>query len=72
MAIRVSPDRIAEAVSENFKGKVIFAFDRGFADEKLIRYFEFMGANHVMRVPRNVGIEAFEYRGKLSSFGQWV
>ena len=51
--------------------KVIFTFDRGFADEKLIRYLKQMGAHHVMRVPKNCGIEAFEYRGKLSSFGHW-
>jgi hypothetical protein len=49
---------------------VIFVFDRGFADEKLIRYLKHMGAHQVMRVPKNCGIEAFEYRGKLASFGQ--
>lgn len=56
---------------EGVSWQVIFVFDRGFADEKLIRYLERMGANHIMRVPKNCGIEAFEYRRKLSSFGQW-
>lgn len=63
-------DLVYETIRKVFPGRrVIFVFDRGFADEKLIRYLEYMGAHHVMRVPKNVGIEAFEYRGKLSSFG---
>jgi len=37
--------------------KVIFVFDRGFADEKLIRYLKHMGAHQVMRVPKNCGID---------------
>jgi hypothetical protein len=65
-------DLAYEAIQEVFPGrKVIFVFDRGFADEKLIRYLKHMGANHIIRVPKHCGIEAFEYRGKLSSFGQW-
>ena len=65
-------DQSYETIQKVFPGRrVIFVFDRGFADEKLIRYLECMGASHVMRVPKNVGIEAFEYSGKLSSFGQW-
>jgi hypothetical protein len=65
-------DQAYDSIQKVFPGRqVIFVFDRGFADEKLIRYLEYMGASHVMRVPKNVGIEAFEYRGKLSSFGQW-
>lgn len=65
-------DQAYETIQKVFPGRrVVFVFDRGFADEKLIRYLEYMGASHVMRVPKNVGIEAFEYRGKLSSFGQW-
>lgn len=65
-------DSAYETIQQVFPGRrVIFVFDRGFADEKLIRYLEYMGAHHVMRVPKNAGIEAFEYRGKLSSFGQW-
>ena len=64
-------DQIYDSIQCIFPGRrVIFVFDRGFADEKLIRYLKYMGANHIMRVPKNVGIEAFEYRGKLSSFGQ--
>jgi len=65
-------DQVYDSIQQVFPGRqVIFVFDRGFADEKLIRYLECMGAHHVMRVPKNVGIEAFEYRGKLSSFGEW-
>jgi hypothetical protein len=64
-------DLTYETIQRVFPGRrVIFVFDRGFADEKLIRYLKHMGANHIMRVPKNCGIEAFEYRGKLSSFGQ--
>jgi len=64
-------DQCYETIQGVFPGRrVIFVFDRGFADEKLIRYLEHMGANHVMRVPKNVGIETFEYKGKLSSFGR--
>lgn len=65
-------DQSYETIQKVFPGrKVIFVFDRGFADEKLIRYLKHMGAHQVMRVPKNCGIEAFEYRGKLASFGQW-
>ena len=65
-------DQVYESIQKVFPGRqVIFVFDRGFADEKLIRYLKHMGAHHVMRVPKNCGIQAFEYRGKLSSFGQW-
>lgn len=65
-------DQAYEIIQKVFPGrKVIFVFDRGFADEKLIRYLKQMGAHQVMRVPKNCGIEAFEYRGKLVSFGQW-
>lgn len=65
-------DQAYDSIQKVFPGRqVIFVFDRGFADEKLIRYLEYMGASHVMRVPKNCGIEAFEYRGKLSSFSQW-
>jgi hypothetical protein len=61
-----------KSIQKVFPGRrVIFVFDRGFADEKLVRYLEHMGAKHVMRVPKNVGIQAFEYRGKLSSFDHW-
>ena len=64
-------DLTYETIQKVFPGRrVIFVFDRGFADEKLIRYLKHMGANHIMRVPKNCGIEAFEYRGMLSSFGQ--
>ena len=65
-------DLTYKAIQKVFPGRrVIFVFDRGFADEKLIRYLKRMGANHIMRVPKHCGIEAFEYRGKLSSFGRW-
>lgn len=69
-------DLAYESIQNVFPGRrVIFVFDRGFADEKLIHYLKHMGARHIMRVPKNVGIEVFEYshkyRGKLSSFGHW-
>jgi hypothetical protein len=65
-------DLAYETIQKVFPGRqVIFVFDRGFADEKLIRYLKHKGAHQVMRVPKNAGIEAFEYRGKLSSFGRW-
>ncbi len=64
-------DQVYETIQRLFFGRrVIFVFDRGFADEKLIRYLKHMGAHHILRVPKNCGIEVFEYRGKLSSFGQ--
>ncbi len=64
-------DLTYKAIQKVFPGRrVIFVFDRGFADEKLIRYLKDMGANHIMRVPKSCGIEAFEYKGKLSTFGQ--
>lgn len=64
-------DQAYETIQKVFPGRrVIFVFDRGFADEKLIRYLKHMGAHQVMRVPKNAGIEAFEYRGKLAAFGQ--
>jgi hypothetical protein len=65
-------DLVYETIQRIFPGrKVIFVFDRGFADEKLMGYLKHMGANYVMRVPKNCGIVAMEYKGKLDSFGQW-
>ena len=64
-------DQVYETIQKVFFGRrVIFVFDRGFADEKLIRYLKHKGTNYVMRVPKNCGIEVLQYRGKLSSFGQ--
>lgn len=48
--------------------KIIMVFDRGFADEKLMRYIEEFGGNYVMRVQKNVGIITPDYEGKLSEF----
>ena len=43
-------DLTCKAIQRVFPGRrVIFVFDRGFADEKLIRYLKRMGANHIMR-----------------------
>ena len=51
--------------------KVIFVFDRGFADEKLMNYMNHFDSNYIMRVPKNCGIVGMEYKGKLSSFGHF-
>lgn len=50
---------------------VIFVFDRGFADEKLMKYMEHFASDYIMRVPKNCGIVGMEYKGKLSTFGHW-
>ncbi len=50
---------------------VIFVFDRGFADEKLMRYLESFDSNYVIRVPKNSGIIGLGYKGKLSGFESW-
>ena len=63
-------DFVHESIKRVFPDKrEIFVFDRGFADEKLIRYLELMGVHYVMRVPKNSGISTMGYRGKLSEFG---
>ena len=65
-------DLAYETIQKVFPGRrVIFVFDRGFADEKLIHYLKHEGAQQVMRVPKHCGIEAFEYSGKLKHSGQW-
>jgi hypothetical protein len=51
--------------------KVIFVFDRGFADEKLMRYMECFASDYIIRVPKNCGIVGLEYKGKLSTFDHW-
>jgi hypothetical protein len=51
--------------------KVIFVFDRGFADEKLMKYMNHFDSDYIIRVPKNCGIVGMEYKGKLSSFGHW-
>ena len=48
--------------------KVIFVFDRGFADEKLMNYMNQFTSNYIIRVPKNSGIVGIGYEGKLSSF----
>jgi len=50
--------------------RFIFVFDRGFSDEKLMRYMEYFSVDYVIRVPKNSGIVGMEYKGKLSSFCQ--
>lgn len=50
---------------------VIFVFDRGFADEKLMRYLERFNGNYVIRVPKNSGIIGLGYKSKLSGFDHW-
>lgn len=51
--------------------KVIFVFDRGFADEKLMKYLNHFGSDYIIRVPKNCGIVGLEYKGKLGTFGHW-
>lgn len=48
--------------------KAIFVFDRGFADEKLMKYMEFTVGDYIIRVPKNCGIICVEYKGKLLGF----
>lgn len=50
---------------------VIFVFDRGFADEKLMRYLKSFEAKYVIRIPKHSGIIGLGYRGKISGFDQW-
>ena len=49
----------------------VFIFDRGFADVKLMKYLDWMGAKFIIRVRKNTGILVEGYAGKLSEFGQW-
>lgn len=51
--------------------KVIFVFDRGFADEKLMKYMECFASDYIIRVPKNCGIVGMEYKGKLATFERW-
>ena len=51
--------------------KVVFVFDRGFADEKLMNYMNYFDSDYIIRVPKNSGIVSSEYKGKLSSYGHW-
>lgn len=49
----------------------VFIFDRGFADVKLMKYLDWMGAKFIIRVRKNTGIVVEGYAGKLTEFGQW-
>jgi len=51
--------------------KVVFVFDRGFADEKLMKYMDYFDSDYIIRLPKNCGIVGLEYRGKLANFGRW-
>ena len=51
--------------------KVIFVFDRGFADEKLMKYMNYFDSDYIIRVPQNCGIVGLEYKGKLATFDHW-
>jgi transposase len=51
--------------------KVVFVFDRGFADEKLMNYMNYFDSDYIIRVPKNSGIVGLEYKGKLSSYGHF-
>lgn len=39
---------------------VIFVFDRGFADEKLMKYMNYFDSNYIIRIPKNCGIVGLE------------
>ena len=49
----------------------VFIFDRGFADVKLMKYLDYMGAKFIIRVRKNTGIVVGVYAGKLTELGQW-
>jgi len=49
----------------------IFIFDRGFADVKLMKYLDLMGAKFIIRVRKNAGILVEGNMSKLADFGQW-
>jgi len=61
--------------------KMMFVFDRGFADEKLMKYMNHFDSDYIIRVPKNCGIVGsvflslggtrMVYKGKLSSFGHF-
>jgi hypothetical protein len=51
--------------------KVIFVYDRGFADEKLMKYMNYFDSDYIIRVPKNCGIVGLEYKGRLATFGHW-
>lgn len=63
-------DVLLDYIDKIFPGReVILIFDRGFSDEKLMRYIENFGGKYVIRVRKNVGIAVSDYIGKLSDFG---
>lgn len=51
--------------------KVIFVFDRGFADEKLMNYMNHFESDYIIRVPKSCGIVGMGYKGKLGTFCHW-
>jgi len=61
--------------------KMMFVFDRGFADEKLMNYMNHFDSDYIIRVPKNCGIVGsvllslggtrMVYKGQLSSFGHF-
>lgn len=65
-------DMVIETIKEIMPDrKVVFVFDRGFADEKLMKYMDYFDSDYIIRVPKNSGILGLEYKGKLSSYGHW-
>ena len=51
--------------------EAVFIFDRGFADVKLMKYLDFMGAKFIIRARKNTGILVGGDVSKLAEFGQW-
>jgi len=69
-------DQVHEAIQEllsdmSWDGGAVFIFDRGFADVKLMKYLDCMGAKFIIRVRKNTGIVVEGHVSKLAEFGQW-
>jgi hypothetical protein len=58
-------DIVIDAINQIMPNrKVIYVFDRGFADEKLMKYMNYFNSDYIIRVPKNCGIVGMEYKGK--------
>jgi hypothetical protein len=65
-------DIVIDAINQIMPNrKVIYVFDRGFADEKLMKYMNYFNSDYIIRVPKNCGIVGMEYKGKLATFDHW-
>ena len=69
-------DQVHETIQKVFSDmswdrEAVFIFDRGFADVKLMKYLDFMGAKFIIRARKNTGIVVDGDVSKLGEFGQW-